>query len=325
MRNLKTPKLALIKKLIFLLSLHLFTFSAYTEPIPSPLLWKAEKRGKVIHIFGTIHLGVSLSDLPKEFLGYIDNSTELLLEPNPNELKEKELIKMTTLPDGQSLDELLSQESWEIFLESYGQLFIKEIRKNNTPWWASTTMSVMEFVSESFYEDFTKSFSQFLVEDTLKYQKPWAVLTSIEMFLSDSNGMLDSEIEDYAKGKGLNINDLEDYSTVFSALDKAITIDDLEKALLNLDQMPEYLSELHNCYILSDIPCLEELISEGATPQQYEILLSQRNRAWIPVILEHLEKSDSLFVAGGAGHFIGRDNVLSLLEEEGFSVERVQF
>jgi uncharacterized protein YbaP (TraB family) len=54
-------------------------------------------------------------------------------------------------------------------------------------------------------------------------------------------------------------------------------------------------------------------------------LLIDRNRAWIPVLIEATEKNETVIAAFGAAHLPGRDGVLALLEAEGFSLERLPF
>lgn len=56
----------------------------------------------------------------------------------------------------------------------------------------------------------------------------------------------------------------------------------------------------------------------------YDRLLTQRNRNWIPQIIDILEEPGSSFVAVGAAHLAGEDSVILMLQEEGFTAERIQ-
>jgi len=57
-------------------------------------------------------------------------------------------------------------------------------------------------------------------------------------------------------------------------------------------------------------------------PVRYENILAKRNRNWIPVIESYLESPEVEFILAGFSHFAGPENVLMLLEELGYSVEK---
>ena len=47
------------------------------------------------------------------------------------------------------------------------------------------------------------------------------------------------------------------------------------------------------------------------------ILLTQRNKNWVKQ-LNVIMKSESVFVAVGAGHLVGKDGLINLLKKEGY-------
>jgi uncharacterized protein YbaP (TraB family) len=51
-----------------------------------------------------------------------------------------------------------------------------------------------------------------------------------------------------------------------------------------------------------------------------EILLTRRNRKWVPVIKNYIQQGP-VFIAVGAGHLPGEQGLLSLLKEEGYTVK----
>ncbi|MDF0488488.1 TraB/GumN family protein [Sphingomonas sp. H39-1-10] len=53
-------------------------------------------------------------------------------------------------------------------------------------------------------------------------------------------------------------------------------------------------------------------------------LLAHRNRAWADALVRRLKVPGTALFAAGAGHFIGPDSVLALLEKRGVRVTRVQ-
>lgn len=53
-------------------------------------------------------------------------------------------------------------------------------------------------------------------------------------------------------------------------------------------------------------------------------LITQRNENWVEQIVAMLEADEEAFLVVGAGHLVGPDSVVTLLENKGFSNERVQ-
>lgn len=71
-----------------------------------------------------------------------------------------------------------------------------------------------------------------------------------------------------------------------------------------------------------DLIAAENVEYQQNFPNEYENIFSIRNRNWIPVIESYLATSEVELVLGGVGHFAGPDNVLDLLLERGYTVER---
>ena len=59
-------------------------------------------------------------------------------------------------------------------------------------------------------------------------------------------------------------------------------------------------------------------------PEMYDVLLTNRNKAWVSEIERVLaEETGTVFVAVGAGHLSGRTSVTTLLEAAGHTVDRL--
>lgn len=65
----------------------------------------------------------------------------------------------------------------------------------------------------------------------------------------------------------------------------------------------------------------EDEIGEQPDPMVEEAILVQRNRDWVKAIEPMKGKP---FIAVGAGHLTGRENLIDLLEAKGFTVTRIQ-
>jgi uncharacterized protein YbaP (TraB family) len=60
------------------------------------------------------------------------------------------------------------------------------------------------------------------------------------------------------------------------------------------------------------------------SPELKRVLLTDRNRRWVPRIAELIDDGQKPFVAVGAGHVIGADGVVALLAAEGYDTIRIQ-
>jgi len=56
----------------------------------------------------------------------------------------------------------------------------------------------------------------------------------------------------------------------------------------------------------------------------FESLSGARNRLWLPRILDQVERSHSTLLVVGSAHLAGSENLLELIENKGFSIDRVQ-
>jgi uncharacterized protein YbaP (TraB family) len=56
----------------------------------------------------------------------------------------------------------------------------------------------------------------------------------------------------------------------------------------------------------------------------YQVLLADRNDAWVEVLDRELQGAGVDFVAVGAGHVIGPEGLVAQLRARGYTVERVE-
>ncbi len=60
------------------------------------------------------------------------------------------------------------------------------------------------------------------------------------------------------------------------------------------------------------------------SPELRRVLLTDRNKRWVPRIAALIEQGRMPFVAVGAGHVIGEEGVIALLEARGLAATRIQ-
>ncbi|TCO07687.1 TraB/GumN family protein [Natronoflexus pectinivorans] len=132
----------------------------------------------------------------------------------------------------------------------------------------------------------------------------------------------------YAIQNGINIKGLETIEFQAGLFDNipyelqvkelVAMINDPEKGLAEFEQ-------LVHCYKNQDINCLYEAIKESDSYIRdfEEILLTERNKNWVP-LLEKIMTEHQSFIAVGAGHLPGAKGLLYLLKEAGYTIEAIK-
>ena len=59
------------------------------------------------------------------------------------------------------------------------------------------------------------------------------------------------------------------------------------------------------------------------SPKEWKTMVDDRNKAWIPLLTEQINKQ-SCFIAVGALHLPGEMGIIKLLRKEGYNVEPVK-
>lgn len=125
---------------------------------------------------------------------------------------------------------------------------------------------------------------------------------------------------------GTDITALETVEFQFSLFDK-IPIGQQVQELVSMVQDPaterDKFRSMTELYRRQDIDGLYQMIREDQFMQANdELLIDERNRAWIPGI-EEMSRGKSMFYAVGAGHLPGENGVINLLRAAGYTLTPV--
>jgi hypothetical protein len=87
------------------------------------------------------------------------------------------------------------------------------------------------------------------------------------------------------------------------------------------------MDALSEAWARGDLQTLERMVIDefrAAAPDVYDVIFTQRNRAWTETLMTELEGEGVDFVAVGAGHMLGEDGLVAMLRARGVNVERVR-
>jgi uncharacterized protein YbaP (TraB family) len=130
-----------------------------------------------------------------------------------------------------------------------------------------------------------------------------------------------------AKQQKKDIKGLERVEDQMGVFDKIPDSVEAQMILEMIRKMPEQraqFAEMVKAYKKEDLKGLSDEMSESPEWRGYEdILLVNRNKNWIPVMETAMKAGTSLF-AVGAGHLPGKEGVIHLLRQAGYTVTPVK-
>jgi hypothetical protein len=124
--------------------------------------------------------------------------------------------------------------------------------------------------------------------------------------------------------KGFETVDLQMDVLYGAPLDKQVN--DLMCMVDHFAESKEMVDLITEAYFSQDLNKIEAVMESEASfdcstsPEDTDILIDNRNRAWVKMMPEMMSEKPTLFVVGAA-HLCGEQGVLKLLEEEGYTIE----
>lgn len=270
---------------------------------PVPLLWKVSDRNNAVYLLGSIHL-LREDDYPlsADVDAAFDDAARIVFEVSPEELgspaASTSFREAANLPEGRTLSDLISprlREKLDLLLARQGGS-LDQVNQYS-PWFVN--LSLMLGLSHSLGFSPELGVDQYLMQRAEEAGKPTAGLETIDDQL---RALADAPIAEQVLG-------LEDF------LDRP-------------QEMPGELAELHEAWRAGDVPGLEAItLTEMMvkTPRTYQMVNVDRNQAWLPLLRRMLDGRgrDNVLVVVGAMHLLGDDGLPAMLEQAGYTVERI--
>ena len=149
----------------------------------------------------------------------------------------------------------------------------------------------------------------------------------------DPQNLIDNYFQIQAKNAGKKVGGLETMSYQANVLFGSSTLErDIELLMClvdNGDIYEEITEELTDAYYSQDINAVEKAINYefgnkcDSTPEEKDILIYNRNANWLKLMPAIMKEKPTLFVVG-AGHLPGERGVIQLLRNAGYTVEGVK-
>jgi uncharacterized protein len=265
-----------------------------------PALWVLRDADSTIYLFGTVHLLRPETVWNSPVVDQAFNSADQIwfeIE-NPDDqaaaiplVQRYGIDRETPLSSRLNAEELVQLNTMAEAMGMSGPM-LEPMR----PWLAALTLSVAPLTKAGY--DPESGVELVFRARALEAGKPISGLETIEEQLQVLSGMS------------------EDAQMAFLRS----VISDFENATVELDRLVE-------AWAVGDVETLEAI---GVTPMReesepfYQALLVKRNANWAGQIDTMMDGEGVIFIAVGSAHLAGDDSVQVMLEQRGYTVERVQ-
>ena len=278
----------------------------------TPAVWQVTDpdSGNSLKMMGTIHL-VPESDaiIPQYVMDIYNESNGVAVEYDISKVETDMVVQILylsyfMLADGTLITDHLSPETYEA---------------------AKTFLTETGYYNEAF-DNYSAAY--------------WSSLISSAMIM-EIEGMSESGVDaffiDLAKSDGKEVRSIEALETQMEAItfmtDELCEYDINSMLSLSAEEMEEVFMELYNVWKTGDVEAMAatETDEENAYPEDiaadYEAynqkLLYDRNVGMADAVEEYIENGDNIFYMVGFAHYCGEGSVIDLLEERGYTVDRI--
>jgi uncharacterized protein YbaP (TraB family) len=271
----------------------LFAGSIAAGPLP---LWQLEGTDNRITLMGSVHfLRSSDYPLPAGLEAAYQAADTLVMEIDMDDLDPAEaqslMTSMGLIGDGKGLRDAVGAASYAEASELAAELGVPLMLFDQfKPWFAALSITQLRMLQ-------------------LGFDPAWGI---------------EAQLMAHAAEDGKPIDGLETLEEQLGFMDR-LNSDAQRKFLLqsleDASEVEEEVQTIVTAWRDGDTDTLNQVLLDGLkeTPQLFEALLKQRNRNWVPQIIELTQQPGDYLIVVGAMHLVGEDSVLRMLEKRGIN------
>jgi len=284
----------------FLLLLAPLAGSGQASAQEKSFLWKVRSEKNSVYILGSIHfLKKESYPLKQSIEQAFDAVSKLVFEIDLQSATAEKTRRVTLekglFRDGTTLQQNVDKETYDLAERRAREVGI-DLRAMNPlkPWLVALTLTTMKLQKLGFDPNY--GVDRYLTERAKRSGKSTGGLESLEFQI----GLLD----------GLSRRDQEMM---------------LRETLKELDQLDEGVEQLVQSWMKGEVGSVEEWLLAGMReyPEVHERVIIERNRRWLPQIEKMIAQGENAMVVVGAAHLVGREGVIELLKQLGYTVEQL--
>ena len=274
-----------------LLTLWLVATTAAAEPLP---LWELENTGNRLQVMGSVHfLRSSDYPLPAALERAYEQADLLVMEIDMDDLDplraQAVMTSMGVNNNGRTLSQSLGSSDYAEAQKLAEPVGIPlALFETFEPWFAALSISQLRMIQ-------------------LGFDPSWGV---------------ESQLTERARRDGKTIIGLETLEQQLSFMDELD--EDTQKLFLleslrEANEVEKEISTIVDAWKSGNTDTLEDMLLQGLAevPELYEAILIERNKNWVPEIIELTRKQENVLIVVGAMHLVGDNSVLAMLEDSG--------
>lgn len=267
------------------------------------LLWEISKGNKTAHILGSIHI-LREEDYPlsKKIDETFEQSQTLVFETNVdgfnNEIKQK-TKELGFYPKDKKISDEIGANTYKDLQDTLKKIGVKEISCDRLkPWLCSLFIASIEYKKYGFRSGL-----------------------GVEKYLRDKLKKLEND----KSKKTLSLETVGFQIGLLANENKEFQEDALIIMLKDLSDSKEILTAMADAWKSADKEALNALLNESMDqfPEFHKLMITDRNKDWINKIDKIITEEEKVMIVVGAGHLVGKGNVLKLLEKKGYKVEQL--
>jgi uncharacterized protein YbaP (TraB family) len=269
---------------------------------PGPALFVARDADSTMYLFGTLH--IRRPDAPwggaraqAALAETTDVWTELIIAPETDAQIQALTLQYGLAAPGRPLSSYFtSEENARINVAAQRLGVEPRMLETMRPWLAGITLAILPMIQAGY--------------------DPEAGADRLIDAYGDANGKTMRAFE----SPEAQIRMLADLSDEVQRQMLLEAVDEAEQGSAEVEAMAA-------AWQSGDLATLERMVvseMRAEYPEFYQVLLVERNNAWVEVLTRELEGAGVDFVAVGAGHMLGEDGVIAQLRARGYRVERLE-
>ena len=290
------------QRVILVLALLLLALPVLAAPEPvadqdTTFMWRVQGRGATVYLLGSVHaMREDSYPLPTAMETAFESVEKVVFEVDLDDLNSAaiQMLAAGTLDGEGLLEEIVGPAIWaELVVQVETTGFPAAMFQRMKPWMAAVTITALAMTEAGYL--------------------PSAGVDAYFSRRAEEAGKERIALETAEFQVGLFADLTPEQSLAFLRY----TLADLETVIPDLD-------ELSANWRAGRVEAVEALMAEGFDefPELLEKMVTDRNRAWMPPIVELLAGDSDAMVVVGALHLVGEEGLVNLLRKRGYTVDR---
>jgi uncharacterized protein YbaP (TraB family) len=259
-------------------------------------LWAIASPTATVHLLGSVHLvSPDVYPLDSRIEAAFQRATtvvfETAMDPASQLAAGQKMARAGTYPAGDSIDRHLDRETLELLRQRLGRSGASlDAVRSFRPWFVALVLSLEEMRRLGYHSDLG----------------------------------IDIHFVDKARDRKrvLGLETVDEQVALFAGMTEGVQTSVLRESLGKLDELGTLMRKTQQLWRAGDARGIDALLVAPLRrdfPDVYQRLFLDRNRKMAAAIEGYLKTSGEYFVVVGAGHLVGAEGILNLLQGRGYA------